>query len=195
MIEFVGGKYLTFDQTKVTTGVCSVGLIDESRMTHEIFCILVHVRVKRSDVHVVDSFIGIYGIGSSSKKRHREVRRGVDNCSLETKSPTSLLFCFSSFHSHSHFQSPCSLIVRAFPLFFGLYSHDMHGLIVVLGMFLFAIGKTFDETAIKTPLKFIHGLRLFVVAIHQEVVQSSMLDSPFTAIPCMCYSGNGFFVI
>ena len=91
MVQLVGRKNLTLDQSKVGTDVGTARLVVDLRMSDGIITILVGPRVERREVEVVNLFAFLYrvvefdSVDSSSEERVARLEsgdevKGVDEC-------------------------------------------------------------------------------------------------------------------
>ena len=173
MVQFTWRQDSALDEAKVEVDVRVTRLGDEARM--QVDARLVHPRVQGGDIDIMDlltagdMMVQFDGIGTTSTEGITWVER-VDEGQVSHKRLDLRGGVFEAFpltSPHFHYVVPHRLKQADFLL--GGLVHILHGPIIVAQMFFVTVGITAGTPVIETALKFVHGLGVWAVAIHEEL--------------------------
>jgi len=175
MVQVTRREDSALDEAKEQADVGVTRLREEARMPFGVDTGFVDPRVQGGVVDVMDLLIGGHtmvqfdGIGTTSTEGVTRVER-VDEGKVIHKRLDVRRGFFEAFPVASpHFHDVVPLVFKVLEFLLGLFVHILHGPITVAHMFFVPVGITAGTPMEETTLKFVHGLGVWAVAIHEEL--------------------------
>ena len=137
--------------------------IDDSLVVHQ----LVILGVCKSEQLVV--MVQFDGIGTTSTEGVTRVERVDEGQVIHERLDVRRGFFEASPLASPHFHHVVPFRSKQVDFLLGLFVHIPHGPITVAHMFFVTVGITVGTPVDETTLKFVHGLGVWAVAIHEEL--------------------------
>jgi len=163
------------DEAKVEVDVSVTRLGDETRMPVGVDARHVHPRVQGGDIDVMDLLTGgdmmvqFDGIGTTSTEGITWVERVDEGQVIHKRLDLGGDFFETSPITSPHFHHVVPHRLKQSDFLLGGLVHILHGPITVAQMFFVTVGMSAGTPVIETALKFVHGLGVLTVAIHEEL--------------------------
>lgn len=161
-------------------------LVNEIKMTRGVQTIFVDPWVKGCHVHIANLLVGFCfevecgGIGAAAEESISRVERCAEL--FHKRLNVGIHFIHGGLLTFPHFNHVITELTQLLGSFGCGLSHVMHGFSFMIRMFLHAVGKMGGTSMVKTPVKFAHGSRAGVVAIHQKAFERPMIQETFALI-------------
>ena len=175
VVQFTRRQDTALDEAKVEVDVRVTRLGDETRMPFGVDARLVHPRVQGGDIDVMDLLTGgdmmvqFDGIGTTSTEGITWVE-GVDEGQVIHKCLDLGGGFFEMFpFAPPHFHHVVPHQLKQVDFLLGGLVHFLHGPITVAQMFFVTVGIMAGTPVIETALKFVHGVHVLTVIIHEEL--------------------------
>ena len=175
MVQGTRREDTALDETKVEADVGVTQLREETRMAFRVNTGFVHPRVQGGVVDVMDLLTGGHtmvqfdGIGTTSTEGVTRLERVDEGQVIHERLDLGGGFFEAVPFAPPHFHHVVPHRLKQSDALLGFLVHILHGPITVAQMFFVTVGITAGTPMEETAMKFVHGVGVLAVAIHEEL--------------------------